>query len=113
MPRQMTASEMGRKGGRARGDRKRRDPEHYRTMAAKSAEVRRVDIAVDPAGAWRLYSPVIPEGMSVIGTVTRDGVETGALCRVRATGLYVMLNAGVIRSLPQRSVREALAEIGA
>jgi len=33
--------EIGRKGGKSGGDKKKRSPEHYAKMAAKSAEARR------------------------------------------------------------------------
>ncbi len=59
-------------------------------------------------GKWRLYSRRIPAHSRAIGTVTRDGCDTGALV-LMATGLYVQANAGVIRSLPQALVAAALA----
>jgi hypothetical protein len=67
----------------------------------------RARLRVDTAGKWRLYSPTVPDGMQIIGTVTR-GAETGALARVTATGLYVMLNAGAVKMLDQRKVASAL-----
>mgnify|MGYP003594287507 CR=1 FL=1 len=66
-------------------------------------------IKVNAAGNWRMYwgpSP-LPLNSRVLGTVTRDGFDTGALILVEATGLYVQGNAGAIRSLPQRAIQSA------
>lgn len=68
-------------------------------------------LTVDLSGKWRLYSPVIPAHSRAIGTITREGYDTGALVLIEATGLYVQANAGVIRSLPQSKVAAALAEV--
>lgn len=65
-------------------------------------------IKVNTAGNWRLYTNTVPDTMTVLGTVTRNEIETGALCQVRSTGAYVSLQAGAIRTLPQREVRAAL-----
>lgn len=45
----------------------------------------------------------------MLGTVTRGIGDTGALARVDATGQYVQLNAGALRTLPQRAVAAALS----
>jgi hypothetical protein len=65
-------------------------------------------ITVSATGKWRLYwtSP-LPDGAEAIGTVTRDGYDTGALI-LMPTGVYVQGNAGALRSLPQREIRAAL-----
>ena len=68
-------------------------------------------LTVDLSGKWRLYSPVIPAHSRAIGTITRDGYDTGALVLIEAAGLYVQANAGVIRSLPQSKVLAALADV--
>lgn len=114
MPRRSAVSEylaaIGRKGGSAgSGAAKRRAHEHYQEMAARSAKARHVIVTVNRGGNWRLYATMIPATMTVLGTVTRGRLDSGALCRVRATGLYVQLTAGAIRTLPQRAVREALS----
>lgn len=65
-------------------------------------------ITIDLKQSPRLYCDPIPQGMAAIGVVDRDGFR-GALMHVTATSLYVQANAGVIRTLPQREVRSALA----
>lgn len=67
----------------------------------------RLTVQID--GHWRLYTEVIPEGGRVLGTVTRNVLDTGALVLIEATGLYVQVNVGVIRTLNQRKVHAALA----
>jgi len=64
-------------------------------------------LTVDPDGNWRLYTNSIPAGCTVLGTVTRDVGETGALVLTNA-GIYSMLNERVYRGLDQRKVRAAL-----
>lgn len=66
-------------------------------------------IAIDLSGNWRLYTNTIPHGARALGTVARDGYDTGALVLIEATGLYVQVNAGAVRSLDQRKVVDALA----
>jgi hypothetical protein len=65
---------------------------------------------------WRLYwGPYpLPPHSECIGTITRNGFDTGALIRFPSTGVYVQGN-GVLRSLPQRETRSAIrrAEGGA
>ena len=69
-------------------------------------------LAVDTNGNWRLYTNTIPANSTAIGTVTRDGTDTGALVRIDSTGLYVQVNAGAIRSLDGRKVAAALGTAG-
>ena len=64
-------------------------------------------ITVDPDGNWRLYAPTIPAGCKVLGTITKDSGESGALVQTQA-GIYSMLNARVLASLDQRKVKAAL-----
>lgn len=64
-----------------------------------------VDLNQSPA----LYSTTHPAGAEVLGVVVRDGFERGVLARIPTTGLYVQINAGVVRSLPQRATAAALA----
>lgn len=64
---------------------------------------------INTAGAWRLYSPTLPAGTEPLGTVTRNGHDTGALVRFVATGIYAQVNAGVVRTLDQRQVARLLA----
>ena len=71
-------------------------------------------IAINTRGKWKLYwtSPLI-NGAEALGTVTRDGYDTGALIRTKI-GVYVQGNAGAYRSLPQSDIIVALhmAEVG-
>lgn len=68
-------------------------------------------LTVDLGGKWRLYTNTIPANSRAIGTITRDECDTGALVLIDATGLYVQVNASVPRSLEQRKVVAALAEV--
>lgn len=74
-----------------------------------SGHLNRGRITVDRDGNWRLYTNSIPGGCTVIGTVTRGEIETGALVKTEA-GIYSMLNARVYKSLDQRKVAVALGE---
>lgn len=69
-------------------------------------------ITVDIDGNWRLYTNAIPAKSTPMGTVTRDESDTGALVRIGATGVYVQVNAGAIRSLDGRKVAAALGTVG-
>lgn len=42
----------------------------------------------------------LPQGAELVGTVTRNGYDAGALLKM-ATGIMTQGNAGVMRSLPQ------------
>jgi hypothetical protein len=53
----------------------------------------------------RIYSLTFPLG-EILGVVNRDG-QRGALVRSTA-GILVQVNAGVVRSLPQRAAKEAV-----
>jgi len=64
---------------------------------------------INASGNWRLYTTTIPVGSTPMGTITRDGYDTGALVRIEKTGLYVQVNAGALRSLDGRRVAAALA----
>lgn len=65
-------------------------------------------ITIKKSGNWKLYWGVmpLPDGSEALGIVSRDSGE-GALIRL-TNGNYVQGNAGVIRTLPQREVDEAL-----
>ena len=65
-------------------------------------------LSIDHAGKWKVYwgAGPLPKGAVALGTVTRDGTDTGALLLMR-TGLYYQGNAGAVRGLPQRKIREA------
>lgn len=65
-------------------------------------------LTVSIGGAWRLYSNTIPAGSRALGTVTRDISDTGALVLIEATGLYVQVNSGAVRTLPQNKVASAI-----
>ena len=69
-------------------------------------------LTVDPNGNWRLYTNTSPANATPIGTVTRDIGDTGALVRIDATGAYVQVNAGAVRSLDGRKVAAALGTAG-
>lgn len=69
-------------------------------------------ITVDAAGNWKLYTNTLPANSTPLGTVTRDGFDTGALVRIESTGLYAQVNAGAIRSLDGRTVAAALGTAG-
>ena len=69
-------------------------------------------LVVDTNGNWRLYTNTIPANSTALGTVTRDEGDTGALVRMNATGAYVQVNAGAIRSLDGRKVAAALGTAG-
>lgn len=66
-------------------------------------------ITVQLGAPWRHFSNVAPAYAAVLGTVTRDGIDSGALVRIEETGIYCQLNAGSLRSLPQREVAAAIA----
>jgi hypothetical protein len=68
-------------------------------------------LTVDLGGKWRLYTNTIPANSRAIGTITRDVGDTGALVLIDATGLYVQVNAGCLRTLPQAKVIAGLAEV--
>lgn len=68
-------------------------------------------LAVALGGNWRIYTNTIQSGSRALGTVARDGYDTGALVLIEATGLYVQVNAGAVRSLPQSKVAASLAEV--
>lgn len=65
-------------------------------------------LTIKKSGNWKLYWGVmpLPAGAEAIGIVTNNG--TGALIRL-ASGNYVQGNAGSIKSLPQREVKEAMS----
>lgn len=69
-------------------------------------------LTVDANGNWRLYTNTIPANSTPLGTVTRDEGDTGALVRINATGAYVQINAGTIRSLDGRKVAASLGTTG-
>ena len=75
------------------------------------AHTNRGRLTVDVNGKWRLYTNTIPKGSVVIGTVERSDIgDKGALVRIEATSLYVQVNAGAVRSLPQGKVKAALKQ---
>lgn len=68
----------------------------------------RARITVSLGAGWKIYSNTIPAGSRALGTVSRDGYDTGALALIETTGIYVRVNAGAIRSLDQRKVSAAV-----
>ena len=69
-------------------------------------------LSVDPDGNWRLYTSTIPVLAEPLGTVMRDGTDTGALVRLGKTGAYGQVNAGGLRRLDGRKVAAALGNAG-
>jgi hypothetical protein len=65
-------------------------------------------ITVDKNGNWHLYTNTLPVTSVAIGTVTRDGIDTGALVRFTSTGLYAQVNSGSVRSLDRAKVSAAI-----
>lgn len=65
-------------------------------------------ITVDIDGRWGLYTNTIPTGSLALGTITRDIGDTGALVQIKATGVYVQVNAGVVRTIPQAKIKAAI-----
>lgn len=70
-----------------------------------------MSITVDTAANWRLYTNTLPDGATALGTITRDGCDTGALVQLR-NGRYVQVNAGAIRNLDGRAVAAAMGKLG-
>jgi len=66
-------------------------------------------LTIDTDGNWRIYTATLPPGAEALGVVTRDS-GSGALALIEATGLYVQVNAGAIRSLPQHKIAAAIEE---
>ncbi|MDP2949033.1 MAG: hypothetical protein Q8P22_05805 [Chloroflexota bacterium] len=59
------------------------------------------NVTTNPQGPWRFWwgaSP-LPDGAEPLGTVTRDGHDTGALLRLRS-GQLVQGNVRSLRTLP-------------
>ena len=71
------------------------------------AHTNRGRITVDLGGNWRIYTNTIPAGSKAIGVVDR-GHDKGALVHIEKTGLYVQVNAGSVRSLPQSKIAAAV-----
>lgn len=69
-------------------------------------------LAINPSGNWQLYTATIPPGSVALGTVTRNGTDTGALVRMEKTGAYLQINAGCARGLDGRTVAAALGTGG-
>ena len=65
-------------------------------------------LTIELGDKWRLYTKTLPEGSEPLGVVSHAG-ETGALVKM-ATGKYVQINAGVMRSLDGRKVNAALGD---
>lgn len=68
-------------------------------------------IAVELGGNWKKHTSALPKGSRALGVVTRDGNDTGALVLIEASGLYVQVNAGAVRALPQAKTAAALAAV--
>jgi hypothetical protein len=69
-------------------------------------------LSVNLTGAWRLYTTTLPANSIALGTVTRDGYDTGALVRLKSSGCFVQVNAGVMRNLDGRKVGALLGLMG-
>jgi hypothetical protein len=57
--------------------------------------------------SWKLYQPVALDGWNFLGVIRRETGAMGALAQ-SPVGVYVQLNAGVVRSLDQAEVQRAL-----
>jgi hypothetical protein len=79
-------------------------------MAELNPNKETVMITYSKNGKWKLYwgGMPLPAGSEALGTVTRDGYDTGALIRL-ASGQYVQGNAGSIRALDPAAVDNAIA----
>lgn len=68
-------------------------------------------IVVDasPLGRALWGAMPLPQGADYVGTVVRDGYDTGALLLL-PSGIYVQGNAGSVRTLPQQAVCDALRD---
>ena len=69
-------------------------------------------LTVNSAGNWRLYANTLPSNAVALGTVTRDGIDSGTLVRFSNSGVFMQLNGGSLRSLNQRAVSDALRKAG-
>jgi hypothetical protein len=67
---------------------------------------------IDTGGAWRRYHPMeVPKGWRMLGTIhCENDATTGALGR-SPTGVYALIDAGMVRVLDQRAVAAALTRI--
>ena len=65
-------------------------------------------LTIDQSGDWQAFTHHAPQGMAMIGTVTRGNGEAGALALIERTGKYVQVNNGCIRNLDGRKVLAAL-----
>lgn len=70
---------------------------------------KRNNLTVKLGDSWRFYTRYVPEGSEALGTVTRDGFDTGALVKLRS-GHYVQVNAGASRNLDPRALAQALQQ---
>lgn len=70
------------------------------------------EITINPDGKWKLYTTTIPDGSKILGTITREGIDTGALVWFEKTGRYAQVNAGVVRAIDGRKVAAALGTLG-
>lgn len=70
-------------------------------------------VKVSVKGNWRASwgTGPLPSGAGALGTITRNGADAGALLLMR-TGYYFQGNAGALRRLPQRKIREAIRTAG-
>lgn len=66
-------------------------------------------IKVNLGAPWRHFTTTAPAYGVVLGSVTRDETDSGALVLVHESQLYCQLNAGALRALPQGAVRAAIA----
>lgn len=70
---------------------------------------RRITVALTGWHIYLLPGDLRRESINWLGTITRGTGDTGALGRVKATGLLVQVNAGAMRTLDQRKAEAALA----
>ncbi len=68
-------------------------------------------LTVNIDGKWPPYTNTIPSDAEALGTVTQGEGDTGALVKL-PSGLYVQVNAGIMRNLDGRKVAAALGTAG-
>ncbi|MBF0421881.1 MAG: hypothetical protein HQL73_02695 [Magnetococcales bacterium] len=72
----------------------------------------RARIRVDISGDWQAYTPTIPDGATVMGTVTVGHGITGALIRWEKDGTYSQVIEGSVRRLDGRKIAAAMGTSG-
>ncbi|QXP83010.1 hypothetical protein [Methylococcus sp. Mc7] len=77
-----------------------------------ATSIRPDKIVINPEGKWRMFTSTIPPGGKPIGTITRNGYDTGALVYLPQTGRFVKVNRGVCASLNKPQISRILKKLG-